>query len=309
MSCDSASKLIPLYYYGELTPEEEDRLDQHLHECPACAAAMERQRALAAALDRRQLDVPPLLLDDCRADLMAAIAGGAARAERPTKGPWALFLEAVGVTFAGFGRVRQPIGALALVVLGVLLGRLSGTIPGLSPASNLPSENVISSVRSVKAESNGTVQVSFDETRRREITGRLDDPNIQRFILAGSRGDNPAVRVESVGLLRNQTGSPEAVDALLNSIVGDPVDSVRMEAMEALKPLAGDSRVTKALSQVLLTDANPRVRMQAIDLMAMHRDDSVVGVFQSLMQREDNSGVRLKASKVLKDWNASIGTF
>jgi hypothetical protein len=27
------------------------------------------------------------------------------------------------------------------------------------------------------------------------------------------------------------------------------------------------------------------------------------------MQREDNSGVRLKASKVLKDWNASIGTF
>jgi len=63
------------------------------------------------------------------------------------------------------------------------------------------------------------------------------------------------------------------------------------------------------LSQVLLTDANPRVRMQAIDLMATHRDDSVVGVFQSLMQREDDSVVRLKASKVLKDWNASIGTF
>jgi hypothetical protein len=73
--------------------------------------------------------------------------------------------------------------------------------------------------------------------------------------------------------------------------------------------MSGDPRVTKALSQVLLTDANPAVRMQAIDLMVTRRDDSVVGVLQNLMQREDNSGVRLKASKILKDWNASIGTF
>ena len=242
MSCDSVSKLIPLYYYGELTPEEEDRLDQHLHECADCTAAVERQRALAAALDRRQVEAPPLLLDECRADLMAAISSGAAHAEKPAKGPWTLFLEAMGVTFMGFGRMRQPIGALALVVLGVLLGRLSGTIPGLSPASTLPSDNVISNVRSVKAESDGRVQVSFDEIRRREISGRADDPDIRKFILAGSRGDNPAVRVESVGLLKSQTDFPQAVDALLNSIVGDPVDSVRMEAMEALKPLAGDQR-------------------------------------------------------------------
>jgi len=34
-----------------------------------------------------------------------------------------------------------------------------------------------------------------------------------------------------------------------------------------------------------------------------------VGVLQNLMRREDNNGVRLKASKVLKDLNASIGTF
>jgi hypothetical protein len=27
------------------------------------------------------------------------------------------------------------------------------------------------------------------------------------------------------------------------------------------------------------------------------------------LQHEENGGVRLKASKVLKDWNASIGTF
>jgi hypothetical protein len=49
--------------------------------------------------------------------------------------------------------------------------------------------------------------------------------------------------------------------------------------------------------------------MQVIDLMVARRDDSTVGALQNLVQHEENSGVRLKASKVLKDWNASIGTF
>jgi hypothetical protein len=34
-----------------------------------------------------------------------------------------------------------------------------------------------------------------------------------------------------------------------------------------------------------------------------------VGALQNLIERDDNSAVRLKATKVLKDWNASIGTF
>ena len=86
MNCDSVSKLIPLYFYGEVTPEEEDQVDQHVHECTACAAEMEQQRALAAALDRRQAVIPPVLLEECREDLMAAIAGGAPRQAKPVKG-------------------------------------------------------------------------------------------------------------------------------------------------------------------------------------------------------------------------------
>jgi hypothetical protein len=79
--------------------------------------------------------------------------------------------------------------------------------------------------------------------------------------------------------------------------------------LDGLKQVAGDTRVTKALSQVLLNDGNAAVRQGAIDLLVMRRDDSTVPLLQNLMQREDDSGVRLKASKILKDWNASIGTF
>ena len=307
MNCDSVTKLIPLYYYGELTPEDEDQLDQHLHECAACATEMERQRKLAAALDDRRTEIPAMLLDECREDLLAAIAGGAPRQVKQAKGPWTLFLEAMGSTFAGFGRLRQPVGALLLVLLGYLGARISGS--GSPAAGRAPSDNVFSAIHSVKAGNDGRVQIDFDETRRREITGRMEDPNIRQLILAGSRDENAAVRVESVGLMKSSADSQDVLDSLLNALENDPNDGVRLKALDALKPMAGDPRVRKALSQVLLADANPAVRQDAIDLLVVRRDDSTVGVLQNLMQREDNNAVRLKASKILKDWNASIGTF
>jgi hypothetical protein len=307
MNCDAVSKLIPLYFYGEVTPDEEDQLDQHLHDCAVCTAQMEQQRALALALDRRLADLPPALLDDCRDDLLAAIAGGAPRQIRSSKGPWALFLEAFSASFAGFGRMRQPVGAVLLIALGFLAARFTGSsVPTLSSASS----DIIPTVRDVKTDTDGTVRIRFDETSRHEVSGRLEDPNIQRLILAGSRDEKDAsVRVASVGLLKNRVDSPPVLESLINAVTGDSNDGVRLMALDALKPMAGDPRVTKALSQVLVNDTNPAMRMQAIDLMVTRRDDAVVGMLQNLVQREDNNGVRLKASKILKDWNASIGTF
>lgn len=303
MNCDSVSKLIPLYYYGELTPEEEDHLEEHLPGCPACAREMERQRTLAAALDRRQAEVPPLLLEDCRADLMAAIQGGAPRA---AKGPWKLFLEAMGATMAGFDRFRRPLGALALIAVGFFAARFTGSNP--APASS-PSDQVFSTVRSVQPDNSGRVQIALDETRRRVVSGRMEDRNIQALLLAAAHEDNPAVRVESVGLLKDRPGSSEVRDALLNALAHDSNPGVRLKALEGLKPLAGDAEVRKTLARVLLADDNAAVRINVVDLLVAHRDDSMVGVLQDLVQKEDNNSVRLKVAKALKDMNASIGTF
>jgi HEAT repeat protein len=79
--------------------------------------------------------------------------------------------------------------------------------------------------------------------------------------------------------------------------------------VEGLKPLAAVPDVRKVLAQVLLSDDNSAVRMQVVDLLVEHRDDAIVGVLQDLMQKEDNSYVRLKSEKALKEMNASIGTF
>jgi hypothetical protein len=310
MSCDWVVKLIPLYFYGELPPEEEERVEEHLHGCAACAREMERQRQLAAALDRRQADAPPLLLEECRASLMAAIQARDPRGAVAPKGPWSLFLEAMAGTLTGFHRLRQPVGALALVALGFFAARFTGMNPGVAQAPGLsPSGEVYSTVRSIQPDDAGRVRIAFDETRRREVSGRMDDQGIQKLLLAAAHESNPAMRVQSVGLLKEQAGSSEVRDALLNALLHDSNAGVRMKALEGLKPLAGDPEVRKTLAGALLSDDNPAVRMQAVDLLVTHRDDAMVGVLQGLVQRENNDYVRLKCEKALKDWNASVGTF
>lgn len=318
MSCDEILKNIPLYFYGELPPEEEDQMDLHFHECAACAREMEHQRTLAAAFDRRREVAPAMLLQDCREDLMAAIQGGAPRLKSAEKGPWTLFLEAVSATFAGMTRFRQPVAALALLGIGFFAAKYSGAwmsstpaLPGGPVASLTASsaDDVFTTVRSVHPDPSGRVRITYDETRRREVLGRMDDQSIQKLMLTAAQEDNPAVRVESVGLLKGRTGSSEVRDALLNAVAHDPNDGVRLRALEGLKPLATDAAVRQALTQVLVSDTNPAVRMQAIDLLMTHRDDSMVGVLQNLVQKEENSAVRLKYEKALKEMNASIGTF
>ena len=126
MTCDAVRKLIPLCFYGELPAGEESRVEAHLRECAACAREMERMASLAGALNRRQVEVPASLLEECRADLRAAVESGALLAGAPAKGPWTLFLEAMGATLSGFSRWRAPVGAVALVAIGFVGARFSG---------------------------------------------------------------------------------------------------------------------------------------------------------------------------------------
>jgi hypothetical protein len=51
------------------------------------------------------------------------------------------------------------------------------------------------------------------------------------------------------------------------------------------------------------------VRIGAVDALTAHADDNMVGVLQSVVQKEGNGYVRSRCEKALKDLNASVGTF
>jgi len=84
---------------------------------------------------------------------------------------------------------------------------------------------------------------------------------------------------------------------------------VRLKALEGLKPYGGDPLVRRTLANVLLKDDDPKVRIQAIDLLTTHHDDSIVGVLQDAVRKEDNAYVRTHSVNLLEQMKASVGTY
>ena len=204
--------------------------------------------------------------------------------------------------------LRQPIGAVALLAVGYFSAQLTGARPKTIAGGS--AEPMIARVRSVQPDAFGRVQISLDEVRNRVVSGRMDDGNIQRLLLAAAREENdPGVRVESMEILKDQAGSAVVRAALLNSVAHDANPGVRLKALEGLKNFAADLEVRKTLAQVLLKDDSPGVRIRAIDMLTSNHDDSVIGVLQNMVGKEDNSYVRWRCEKALKDMNASVGTF
>jgi hypothetical protein len=316
MNCESVTKLIPLYFYGELPPEEEDRLEQHLDACAPCARLAESQRVLSAALDRREMQPSAALLAECRHDLMRAVYRqgaivGQAGSPRPIGNrPLAAF----AAWLPSLGPWRMPLGASALLALGFVTARL--TAPSAAGPFNLATltPDVISSIRSVQpaheGSQSGEVQIVLDETRRRVISGQLNDSNIQRLMLAAAHDENNAgVRWESVDLLKSHSDSSPVRELLLNRVAEDPNPGVRLKALDGLKAFTGDPEVRKVLAQVLMHDDYPGVRIAAVDALTAHADDNMVGFLQGVVQKEDNTYVRRRCVKALQDMNASVGTF
>ena len=302
MTCESVSELADLYLYGELAGQEEDGIEQHLHGCAACRTAFDRQRAVHRSLDAMRMAPPPNLLAECRQDLFRA-----KQIRNPKSEIRNLFFE----WWRPLALSARPIGALALVALGFFSSRL--TLRDANLTANLASiagEPISSTIRSVQPDASGHVQIALDETRRRLVTGSLNDGNIERLMLAAAKdAGNDGLRVESIEILKGHATSADVRDALLTALRNDPNPGVRFKALEGLKGIASQPEVRKTLTYVLQNDQNPGVRIQAIDLLTQRQDTALVGTLQQLVSKESNSYVRQRCERALEEMNASVGTF
>jgi len=286
-SCDRIQPELPLYCYGEVSPELEEAIEQHLSECNACRTELERQRRFLDVLDSRGDSLDAGLLAACRQELRTAIAVK----KKPSVWEWQI-------------PFRIPVGAMALVAFGFFAARL---LPGLLPGSSQP---MFSSVASIEPDPSGQIRVAVDEIRRHVVRGAPDDPQIESLLLTAVREEsNPGLRVESIGILKRNADSEQVRAALIDRLTRDPNPGVRLKALDGLKSYAGDAVVRHTLADVLLKDDNPGVRVQAIDLLTMHHDDSIVGVLQDAVRKEDNNYVRVRCGRLLEEMKASVGTY
>ncbi len=306
MKCEDAARALPLFLYGELSFDAEDQLETHLEACADCRQLLQQQRSWMTAFDQAQLEPTADLLIASRRKLGETLA--TAYAARGTF--WDRVRENLTVRLGPVPTVFQPVGALALVLMGFLGARfIPPGVGGRFDVAGL-AEPVASRVKYIEREGPGKVQIVLEETRQRTLTGKLDDQSIQRLLLGAAKDPADAgLRVESVGLLRTSPESSTVRNALLYALQHDVNSGVRLKALEGLKASAGDPEVRQSLSQVLLTDKNPGVRTQVIDLLIPQKEHRMVGVLQELMRKEDNNYVRLRCQRALHDMNASVETY
>jgi hypothetical protein len=298
MSCTHITNQLPLYYYGELNQEEEEKLEAHLASCAACSAELTRFRSFSQALLAAEAPVSERLLNQCRTDLTRSL-----RNESAQPRSWSDRFRELMNLHIGF---RVPAGALALIAAGFFAGKLS--VPGLFTSGAKQAGFV--SVRSVEPDASGKVRIAFDSVSESSISGSADDPKIRELLLASMKDrSNAGLRVEAAGIMKDQAADADVRSALLEAVQHDPNVGVRINALEGLKAYSQDPAARKALTEVLLNDSNPGVRVKAIDLLTSHRDESMVGPLQNAMRKEDNRYVRMRIADQLRAMNASVGTF
>lgn len=306
MTCDSVRQRLSLFLYGELSFDEEERLEAHVAACAACQEKLERERTLHE-LTRPALLPPPGLLPSCRDRLWQSI-----HKQPPAPAPWWQRWVPWRPSVAGnWHAAWPPVAAAALLVIGFVGGRFADNlqVPDAPPAAEQPAP-VASKVRYLEPSPNGQVQIVVEETRQRTLSGDMQDEPIRQLLLATTNeARDPGLRVESVELLKPHTESPDVQRALLTALQHDPDPGVRLKALEALKPYSQARPIRQVLATVLLADDSPGVRAQAIDLLIQKREQAMIGVLQELMRREEDGPVRDRCQRALQAMNASVETY
>jgi hypothetical protein len=307
MKCEDARKSLPLFLYGELSFEDEERLEVHIDECDGCRAALAQEKVLFKALDDSEMSPSLELLAECRAQLREKLAHAAP--ERVSF--WDKIREGFTIHFHFAPGIMQPVGALALLAIGFFGARMTpGSFLGAGHTDAGIVDPGTSRVRYVSPVGSGRVQIVVDETTQRVLSGTVDDQSIQRLLLTAAKDPSDAgLRVESVNLLKSQPQSAEVRRALLYAVQHDSNAGVRLKALDGLKDFADDPETRQTLTQVLLKDDCPGVRTQVIDLLIQHHADSMVGVLQEVMGKEQNGYIRMRCQRALHDMNASAETY
>lgn len=305
MNCETARQMMMLAEYGELTFEEENELEQHLDGCAECQVERGKVAGFEAVLASVEEELPAGLLARCRRDLAAKIDEESLPSRRFSPANlWRKWVVHPPMWL-------RPVGAMAMLAVGFFAAQVAPEVPALAALTGAKAgEAGVARVRLVNQGEQGQVRVLYDEVRQKEMTGSLQDEQIRRLLLAAaSDPSDPGLRVESVDLLKNHCERDEVRKLLLHALVTDPNSGVRLKALEGLKPYARDEETREVLARVVQRDDNPGVRVQAIDLLLQSKEPEIAGLLQELLRREENSYIRSRSQKALRDMKASIDTF
>jgi anti-sigma factor RsiW len=314
MTCSDVLENLSFYVYGELNFTTEELIEQHLDKCAGCRAALERERLWHQAVQAEPAEAPLDLLSHCRRDLHESL-----EIVRETRQPaWLRWLDSLG--FRSNAWSMRIATASLLVCLGFGLSRLMENhgLPMAFPAKDVAEMSVVNPlqahVRAIEPAAGDRVQIVVDEVREHVISGSRDDDRIRQLLLTASQeAIDPAIRLDSVELLKDDSGD-DVRTALLDSVRNDPNAGVRLKALEALGQFPSDSEIRQTLLSVLARDESADVRTQAVDLLVPLQGGSnltpqLAGALESVMRSDPDGYIRMRCRQALRTPQSSVHVY
>jgi len=320
MDCRDLTALATDRLAGEAGEAARRELSSHLAACESCRAEMARMETVWTALgDDPDATVTPEFRRRTLALLEEELLRSRVRTFRPRSRlvrPLAQAAALAAAASLGWVAARNVLPAAKGPTASA---PTASAAPGgslLAPAANSPdllSNPRLSNVSYEPAGPDGRVNVAFDVTTRRKVSGRPEEPEVARLLayLVAHNAETAGEKSRAIQLVSEHYGaglaapSPEIVAALTNTLKKDANPGVRKKAADALASLAMTPEIRAAFLDSLRSDKNPAVRLVAVDALAAAAKQSPdASTIESLREKavdpQENGFVRAKAASALK---------
>jgi len=268
MKCEQIGELLPDYLQGNLSPEQDNSVENHLEGCPACSEEV----ALWKKLSLLPVEQPsPASRVRFEAMLHAYQTG---RADQVGAG----FERGKPSSFwSTLNWLRSPLGALAYGVALLAIGTYIGT------------------------------HMSGSNTHSQELAAMHSELTNMRqlVVLSMLQQQSAGERLQGVTWSRREEQlDPQILSALLHTLRYDGSVDVRLAALDALSRRGRQPLVHKGVADSLQEQQSPLVQVALIDLLLEWRDPDVVQRLQRLQQIPNlNPTVRQRAEWAMSKLN------
>ncbi len=335
LTCRNFEDAALLYAAGELSEPERAAVEAHSRECAACAALLDREIALRAAIVARgdaaeTLDRSGLLLAHCRSELAEAL-DDAEKDKAPSE--WRALLSPLRwrASLARALMLHPGWATAALLMAGALAGLGArawihdtalplpdSPVMTVSAAPRLTDQELetmgIDGIHLEEQDGNSAphVEVQISSSRPVVMQGSADDAEIRRvltYVIAHPQRFSSGVRLDSLDVLRTHVSEPQVRHTLCEAARHDRNPAVRLKALEALYGLGNDPDALQAMLGALSADDNSGVRIEAVNSLwaalgatsagTPPLDAGMLDVLRDRMQNDPNHYIRQRSATVL----------
>ncbi len=252
MKCEDIKERFPDFLTGDLDPRAKSEFDGHIAACVSCGEELRRLSEIWTKLGVLPTEQPSNALRDRFYAMLEAYRDGLEaerkKAEAPLKRKFFLSLEQLWPRRPAF----QFAAALLLMIAGISGGYFLRN-PGASVAR---------------------LGKEVDDMRQMAAVSLLQQSSATERL-----------RGVSVGAQLKQPGK-NMLDALLQTLDGDPNVNVRLAAVDALYLFASNPDVKDGILQSLTRQESPIVQTALIDLLVEIRERRAVDALKSLIGNE-----------------------